>query len=172
MVHEFAIRTICDDEWREYRAIRLRALEDSPDAFGSTLERELGFPDSAWKSRLRQASPETDLPVIAVVGGAFAGLAWGRIEPPGADVVHLYQMWVEPESRGAGIGRALVATVIEWARARDANSILLDVTCGDRPARRLYESMGFQPCGDPIPLRDGTDLLEQPMELGLKGRAT
>ena len=172
MTNTGLVRRIDKTEWREYREVRLRALKDSPDAFGSTLEDAARIPESAWQSRLDQASPETDLPITAVVGEAFVGLAWAKIESPTPDIVHLYQMWVDPGHRGLGIGRALVETVVEWAGQRKAQSIVLQVTCGDRPARRLYDAMGFRPSGSPIPLRPGSDLLEQPMELELMHTGT
>jgi hypothetical protein len=43
--------------------------------------------------------------------------------------------------------------------------MLLEVTCGDRPARRLYDSLGFVPTGDPVPVWSDADRLEQLMEL-------
>ncbi len=143
-----------------------------PDAFGSTLENAVRIPESSWQSRLEQASPETDLPITAVVDEAFVGLAWATIESPTPDIVHLYQMWVDPGHRGRGIGRALIETAVEWARQRKVLSIVLQVTCGDRPARRLYDAVGFRPSGDPIPLRPGSNLLEQPMKMELNQGVT
>src|SRR5262245_50792262 len=69
------------DEWRVYRDLRLRALADSPDAFGSTLAEETDRPDAEWARRLASgADSETNLPVVAEVQGGPIGLAWGRID--------------------------------------------------------------------------------------------
>jgi hypothetical protein len=46
--------------------------------------------------------------------------------------------------------------------------MLLEVTCGDRPARRLYDSLGFVSKGDPVPMRSDSDCLQQLMELRLR----
>jgi len=160
-----AIRPFLPNEWRRYRDLRLRALQDSPDAFGSTFETSSLIPDSEWKARLERVSPRTDLPMGAMAGGEPVGLAWAKIENPDDGVAHLYQMWVAPEFRGAGVGRGLVDAAVNWARDRGVKAMVLDVTCGNVPATRLYESMGFQPVGTPVPLRPGSDLLEQTMEL-------
>jgi ribosomal protein S18 acetylase RimI-like enzyme len=42
-----------DDQAAAYRAFRLKSLQLSPDAFGSTFEKESQFSDDVWKGRLR-----------------------------------------------------------------------------------------------------------------------
>ena len=161
------VRAFGADEWRTYRELRLRSLADAPDAFGSTLAHEAGRTDAEWSSRLAAGvdSP-SDLPLVALFSGKPIGLAWGRIESD-PDVATLYQMWVAPAHRGRGAGRMLVEAIIDWARARNARYLTLAVTCGNSPARHLYERSGFQPIGEPRPLRPGSELLSEPMALAL-----
>ena len=162
------IRTFTADEWRVYRDLRLRALADSPAAFGSTLAAEEGRGDAEWSSRLAAgANARWNLPLVAEVRGEPIGLAWGRIETSDPDVAALYQMWVVPTHRGLGVGQMLLEAVIVWARARNASYLALGVTCGESPARRLYERAGFKVMGEPQPLRLGSPLLGQPMRLAL-----
>lgn len=56
---------------------------------------------------------------------------------------YLAELYVEPELRGRGIGRALLSEVIERARARGAGGVDLGTAVDDTQARALYESMGF-----------------------------
>jgi len=49
----FEIKSLSECDWREYKTIRLESLQDSPDSFGSTYEREISFSPEQWKSRLR-----------------------------------------------------------------------------------------------------------------------
>lgn len=61
---------------------------------------------------------------------------------PGAEA-HLQELYVVPEQRGRGIGRALLeATMV---RAREAGAAAIDLATGegDAAARALYESAGF-----------------------------
>ena len=76
-------------------------------------------------------------------------------------------MWVAPESRGSGCGAMLLDAIVAWAREARARSVALGVTRGDTPAWRLYTRAGFEPVGDPVPLRSGSPLLAQPMRLEL-----
>lgn len=162
-VHRFA-----PHEWRTYRDLRLRALADSPDAFGSMLERESARSDAEWARRLEAgAQSSTDLPLVARFGQEAVGLAWGWTRDSEPDVAYLFQVWVAPEHRRQRIARMLLDAVVDWARERGAHYVALDVTCGDSPAMRLYTQAGFRPSGDPQPLRPGSPLLKQPMRLAL-----
>lgn len=166
------VRQFSRGEWRVYRDVRLRALADSPDAFGAVLAEEADRLDAEWARRLAAGvDSATDLPVLAEVQGEAIGLAWARIDPSRLDVAVLYQMWVAPTHRGLGAGRSLLRAVIAWARERNASVLDLAVTCGDRPARRLYERAGFTPVGEPQPLRPGSTLLAQSMRLELEAAA-
>jgi GNAT superfamily N-acetyltransferase len=61
-------------------------------------------------------------------------------------------MYVRPRARGRGVGEALIATVIDWAAARNATFVHLWVTEPNKPARLLYERCGFTPTGERQPL--------------------
>jgi putative acetyltransferase len=52
-------------------------------------------------------------------------------------------------ARGQGIGRALVDHLVGVARARGYERVSLETGAGPAfaPARRLYASAGFEPCG-------------------------
>jgi ribosomal protein S18 acetylase RimI-like enzyme len=159
------VRTFAAGEWRLYRWLRIRALADSPDAFASTLERELAFPESWWRERL-VVGESADRPLLAEVGGQPVGLAWGRIAAERRETAHLYQMWVDPAFRACGAGDRLVAGVVDWARRCGAREVLLGVTRGNSPANRLYRRAGFVPIGEE-PLRPGSPLLVDNMRLEL-----
>ena len=44
-----AIRVVQDEEWERARDLRLRALADAPEAFGSSLEEEERGTESEWR---------------------------------------------------------------------------------------------------------------------------
>ncbi len=164
-----SIRRLGGQEWTAYRDLRLRALGDSPDAFGSTLDREGDRPDAEWASRVSSgARSELDLPLVVEEGAQFIGLAWGKIMASAPDTAHVFQMWVAPEHRGQGHGAQLIATIIDWARETNARRVVLGVNCDDTPAQRLYARAGFKALGDPESIsRPGATLLFQDMYLEL-----
>jgi GNAT superfamily N-acetyltransferase len=166
------IRTLAPEEWGTYKHLRLRALADSREAFGSTLAHEQDRSDAEWSGRLATgANSGWALPLVAEVDGEPIGLAWGRIESAQPKVANLYQMWVAPNHRQRGAGQRLLAAVIAWARAKQADYLDLGVTYRDSPAMRLYTRAGFQPVGELAPLRPGSELLGQSLRLNLSSGA-
>jgi len=154
-------------EWPLYRDLRLQALAESPDAFGSTLEAEAGRADEAWSSRIATLAAGQDQAFFARHNEAVCGLVWCKLAAQEPERADLYQMWVAPASRGQGAGRALLDGAIAWAAAQGAKCLCLGVTVGDTPAMHLYRSVGFRPSGPVEPLREGSRLTSQPMALRL-----
>lgn len=165
------VRRLAAGEWELYRYLRMRALADAPDAFSSTLDQALPRSDASWKESLAAADPVLDLPLVAEVDGIPAGLVWGRIDATDHAVARLYQMWVDPACRGLGLGRRLLAAVMDWAVGRGARQLCLGVTRGNAGAERLYRGFGFVPTGVSEPLRPGSDRVVDSMRLDLYERA-
>lgn len=162
------VRRLGAQEWRAYRDLRLRALGDAPDAFGTTLEAAQRYSDAHWEERVSAgAGSEWDLPLVAEDGGRLVGMVWATIDPALPETAHVIQMWVAPESRGTGCGAMLLDAVVGWARDSGARKVVLRVTWGDSPARRLYARAGFEPVGEPEPIRPGSALLARPVRLQL-----
>jgi putative acetyltransferase len=80
-----------------------------------------------------------------VGGGGLGPLAGG--EP---QVCELRKMYLRPEARGHGLGRAVLVRCLEVARQLGYQRMYLETkhTMGD--ARRLYERNGFTPVGKPM----------------------
>jgi ribosomal-protein-alanine N-acetyltransferase len=84
--------------------------------------------------------------------------AWVAESPPGrvaafiavacpADEVEIEQFAVAPEARRRGLGSALLAHLLDWARERGAAACHLEVRAANRAARRLYARFGFAEAG-------------------------
>jgi ribosomal protein S18 acetylase RimI-like enzyme len=127
------------DEWQLLRDMRLRALAESPGAFGSTHAREAEFDEAVWRDR-------TSRMAYATHAGTPAGIVGAGV--PDDDSVELIAMWVAPEFRGRGVGGALVEWVIATARAQRRARIRLWHAEGNDAARRLYERFGFVETGE------------------------
>ena len=151
---EAELRVITADDWEAFRTVRLRALADSPDAFGVTLAEAAANPESVWRERASGPHPI----VLAFSGGRPVAMG-GLYAPEDTTDAFVWGMWAEPESRGCGLGGRILADLLARARARaDGRTVCLHVTEGNDGARRLYESHGFVATGEWEPLREGADL--------------
>jgi ribosomal protein S18 acetylase RimI-like enzyme len=148
------------DDWSSVRDVRLRALRDAPDAFGSTFVNEAENDEDRWRSWMTGWEGAVDQVLFASIeSGAWVGIALGVRWGGEADATHLYAMWVDPARRRRGAGRALVDAVVDWARALpDVRRIVLAATVSNPAAIALYDRCGFADTGERTPLRDGSEI--------------
>jgi GNAT superfamily N-acetyltransferase len=157
MVSGVRTRRVAREEWVRVRELRLRALAESPDAFGSTHERERSLGRPEWIAWIDGWEGATNAMFVAESGDRWIGMAVGSRTGEEADA-HLYGMWVDPTWRGAGVGGRLVEGVTAWARSWGARSVILGVTETNDGAAVFYEHLGFADTGERYPLREGSRL--------------
>jgi GNAT superfamily N-acetyltransferase len=59
-----------------------------------------------------------------------------------ADFCYLQDLFTAPDVRGQGIGAALIAAVVDWARAHDCTRVYWMTHETNARARRLYDRVG------------------------------
>jgi ribosomal protein S18 acetylase RimI-like enzyme len=99
---------------------------------------------SALARRVRELLSSGEFSVLLSTDGL--GLAVLRFRPgiwTTALECYLAELYVRPQGRGQGLGRALMEAAIEFARLRGADHMDLGTGEHDVAARALYESMGF-----------------------------
>ena len=147
------VRRIRAGEGELLKRVRLVALRDSPFAFGSTYEAEVGRSDEEWAQRAGLGAAGTDRATfLAIEGARLVGIAGGYRHDEVRTEVELVSMWTSPLARRVGVGRRLVTSVLEWAGATGARHVGLWVTRGNEPAQALYGSIGFEVTGEFQPL--------------------
>ncbi len=65
----------------------------------------------------------------------------------GAGESHILNVCIRPESRRCGLGRTLLAHMLDIARARKADIAVLEVRPSNHAALKLYQDMGFNEVG-------------------------
>ena len=152
------IRILGETDAAAFRALRLRALQDHPEAFASSFEEEQSQPLEAATERLRRTS-EDNFIAGAFVDAQLAGMAGFRrfTGPKVRHKAHVWGMYVAPEARGRQLGRALLDEVMRRARTLPGlEDVALAVTVDNDAARRLYLAAGFVPyCVEPRFLKIG-----------------
>jgi ribosomal protein S18 acetylase RimI-like enzyme len=150
------LRRLTPDDWAVLREVRLRALADSPDAFGSTLGRERDLDEKEWRGRTVRPVWVVEVEGRAVaMGGAF----------PDDGVLQVWGMWTDPEHRGRGHARALLDALVGPAVA-EGRPAALHVNVANPGARAFYEGYGFVGTGELEPLRPGSEQRIELMRIG------
>ena len=132
------------------RNVRLATAADA-DAVGRLLhDFNTEFDDitpgpAALAARFRELLADDEITVLVADPGP-AGLAVLRFRPSlwtNALECYLAELYVVPDRRGQGIGRALMNAAIDAARGKGADYMDLGTSEDDVAARALYESLGF-----------------------------
>lgn len=103
------------------------------------LERFVDWDDVQHQQMIRSNLIEGGNHVAIVVNGKRVGIA--QIEET-ADLLSLLQIEILPEYQGAGIGSAVIRSLMERANST-AKTMELNVFLSNSGARRLYERLGF-----------------------------
>lgn len=121
-------------------AERLYALEVS-------IEGAPHWSQPAWRQMLTARTPLEDAEravwVAEQAERVIGFIVGGRVR----EIAEIESIAVAPEMRGRGVARAMLGELIEWARTRDAEELVLEVRESNVPARSLYASAGFQEQG-------------------------
>lgn len=132
-----------------YARLRLRMLREAPHAFGASPEDDAAL-DLAHLPRMLA---EAESAIVAVDDGAGGELraAAGIVRQKRAKSAHRAALWgvyVAPEARGAGLGRAVTEAAIGLARGWAGEEwVQLGVSAEAPAARALYERLGFRVWG-------------------------
>ncbi len=145
-------------DWRRLRDVRLAALADSPEMFGSTSAKEQAFDEAEW--RRRAARPAT---LLASRDGADVGMA-GVYDFDGEWSV--MGMWIAPSARGTGVVEALVEACESVVRDAGATTVSLGVMEDNPRGRGAYLRLGYDFTGMREHVRDGRDELFMVKTLG------
>lgn len=148
MASEVRIIRLDRSNWELLRDLRLRALQDSPDAFGASFEDKKAQAPEKW-----MASFDDHAWFVAWDEGTPVGLVAGQPPWDGTDGERdLTSMWVAPSHRGRGTGSLLLAAVIDWAREDGAPVLSAWVVEANQDVQAFYEAHGFAVAGNGAPL--------------------
>jgi GNAT superfamily N-acetyltransferase len=83
----------------------------------------------------------------AIEDDAIAGATYGLRDHERSDTGRVGWMWVAPSHRRRGVGRALLAAVLNWARERGLTRVGLWAPTSGPAAAALYARAGFKDTG-------------------------
>ena len=142
------IRRLVPSDASAYQALRLQGLLESPTAFGSSHDEEVDRPITLVAESLAEESGRNM--VGAFVGTKLVGIV-GIGRETSLKEKHrgfIRSMYVAPEARRQGVGKALMGAALEFAQSMSGlRQVNLAVTSGNIAAIATYVRFGFSVCG-------------------------
>jgi GNAT superfamily N-acetyltransferase len=134
---------------RDVRAVALEIVpfgHEHAEGFRSLVAdtlREFGFePDPQIDPDLVDPAAVYTALWVALADGDVVGSV--ALRDLGGNALELKRMYLRSAQRGRGLGKRLLATALDWARANGAEVIRLDTSERMETAQRLYEAHGFR----------------------------
>lgn len=145
------IRLLTELDAKQFWVLRFKGLRGNPEAFGASYEEDINIPIDNLMSRF---SSDLILPLEEnFMIGAFnenkdmVGVVGFRRERriKLKHKANIWGMYVAPEFRQTGIGKLLLAELLNKSKSLDdLEQINLGVVSSNVNAKRLYDSLGFK----------------------------
>jgi ribosomal protein S18 acetylase RimI-like enzyme len=148
-------RRLNPDEGDLYRAVRLEALRESPEAFSSRYEDAVVRSDQSWADQVHASATGSNRATFVTLEGQPVGLAALYRDEKDTDVGELMQMWVAPEFRGGSVATELLLEVFRWAKSNGFAFVKAEVMRSNARALRFYEKFGFSLSADRLGASSG-----------------
>lgn len=145
------IDNLSPDRWEEYKNLRLESLEDSPVAFGVSVDEDKTRTDAVWVEKLEKSiRGNTRFSVFAEDQGKLVGLICAYVDPlvKIKHTAHIASVYVNKAYRGSGVATKIMEGMINRIKSnKNINRLELMVVTTQEPAISLYKKFGFEIVG-------------------------
>ncbi|OGM14260.1 hypothetical protein A2W15_00935 [Candidatus Woesebacteria bacterium RBG_16_41_13] len=157
------------EDWESLRKLKLRSLQQEPIAFlnyQDGMDTYLERTEYEWRKKLDEQASST-VYVFAEENGEFIGMVNALINQKEKEAL-IQHLYVDPEHRGQMVGKRLLENLLQKLKDRgNIEKAKLAVLETQKPAIRLYESLGFEKTGEILVMRGDRHYKSFRMELVL-----
>jgi GNAT superfamily N-acetyltransferase len=132
----------------------INGLQDFEASFEPDRRRDPDFAVEHWRDLQHRCAEKHGIMLIAEDAGKAVGWAFAHDEKAELFVVEperrhgfLAELYLMPQARGKGLGRALILGCEAWARDRGHILLTVGVLAKNPSAIRAYEGAGYAPYG-------------------------
>jgi len=161
---DVTVRALGEDDWEAFRAIRLAALTDAPDAFAASVDDEQGYDEDFWRLRLRrsvrlvaESVAESKSEASAKAPRQLGVVSLGQGKDEERRIAEIFGLWVAPEARGTGVATQLVEASAARARQDGRTHVSYWVGTDNGRAVAFASGIGFRPTDFRRPMRVASD---------------
>jgi GNAT superfamily N-acetyltransferase len=130
----------------------INGLQDYEAGFEPDRRRDPDFAAQHWRELQHRCAEKHGIMLIAEDGGKAEGWAFAYEQHGELFIVEperrhgfLAEIFVMPEARGKGLGRALIEACEDWARGRGHKLLTIGVLAKNPGAIRAYQASGYAP---------------------------
>ena len=157
------LRLLTPDDAATFWHLRLEALRNDPASFADSAEEHLETTVATARERLSKNDATSNFLVGMFEEGELAATAgfYRYTHNKERHKGHIWGVYVRPESRGKGVGSALMKAIVRRARELKGLEQITLVASANFPAQRLYQAIGFESYGiEPHSLKIGEQYVD------------
>ena len=157
------LRLLTPDDAATFWHLRLEALRNDPASFADSAEEHLETTVATARERLSKNDATSNFLVGMFEEGKLVATAgfYRYSHNKERHKGHIWGVYVRPESRGKGVGSALMKAIVRRARELKGLEQITLVASANFPAQRLYQAIGFESYGiEPHSLKIGEQYVD------------
>lgn len=147
---DIGIDLITMGDWKEFKKLRLRALQNEPSAFLSSYVELKNDSDDKWKTHVKEFINGNSIVIVAKNKDTFIGMVGAYFSKyiKARHVASIWGTYVDKEYRGQKIGYRMLQKLIETIQTfPHIKKILVEASSSQKEAQSLYQKLGFNIIG-------------------------
>jgi RimJ/RimL family protein N-acetyltransferase len=161
---EYIIRAATKEDAEAFKALRLRALKNNPEAFGSSYEERSKQDIDFFRRRIPEENSDNLLLFVEKDSNLVGMMGFVRVDSLKSNhKAFIWGVYIDSEARGNGLGRKMMTQIMNHARHIEGlRQVQLGVATNNTAALKLYQSFAFTIWGtEPEALKVGDEFYDE-----------